>query len=63
MAGDEPLYGGQSNGACVRSVACVDWILRGKPCILREDWVADFGGFVGKFGLVVGFLGLVLGLM
>jgi hypothetical protein len=63
MAGDEPLYGGQSKRACVRSVACVDWILRGKPCILREDWVADFGGFVGKFGLVVGFLGLVLGLM
>jgi len=56
MAGDEPLYGGQSKRACVRSVA-------GKPCILREDWVADFGGFVGKFGLVVGFLGLVLGLM
>jgi len=51
MAGDEPLYGGQSKRAC------------GKPCILREDWVADFGGFVGKFGLVVGFLGLVLGLM
>ena len=24
---------------------------------LREDWVADFGGFVGNFGLVVGFFG------
>jgi len=35
----------------------VDWILRGKPWILREDWDADFGGFGGSFGLVVRFLG------
>ena len=24
---------------------------------MREDWVVDFGGFVGNFGLIVGFLG------
>ncbi len=33
-----------------------DRIWGSRTWILREGWVADFGGCVGDFGLVVGFL-------